>query len=260
MMYSLLSIYSLPIVTSFIFLIGLCVGSFLNVLIDRLPNEETIGGRSHCDNCKKTLSFFDLIPVFSFIFLKGKCRYCHKKLSIQYPFIEIITGVSFVLTWLYVDPLWLSLPGILSYFTLISACIVIVVADFKYHIIPDQATVAFIVASLLITNDVSMVDKLSGGVVLFLILLAIFLLSRGRMMGFGDVKLAFGMGILFGIHDGLIALYLSFLTGGIFSMGLLLTGASKMKSKIAFGPFMIAGTLLMMFYGREINEIIKRIF
>src|SRR3989344_3846242 len=81
----------------FIFVIGICIGSFLNVVILRLEKSENLGGRSYCPNCKHSLAWFDLIPVFSFLFLWGKCRYCHEKISIQYPTVEIITAVLFLL-------------------------------------------------------------------------------------------------------------------------------------------------------------------
>lgn len=259
-MFTLLSNYSLLISTLFIYLIGLCVGSFLNVLIDRLPREVGIGGRSHCENCKKTLSVIDLIPVISYLTLGGKCRYCKSSLSLQYPAVELLTGVIFAITWIYADGMFFTLVQTLGYFILLSSCIVIVIADAKYHIIPDLATVMFTIAGFMIAQNGSIFSQLNGGVLLLLILLSIFLVTRGKMMGFGDVKLAFGMGVLFGFHDGLIALYLSFLTGGLFSIGLLSTGISKLKSKIAFGPFMIAGTLLMLFMGEEINYLIDKIF
>lgn len=260
MIYILQLIYSSPFLAILFFVLGLCVGSFLNVLIDRLPSEESIGGRSHCDKCKKSLSPTDLVPVFSYLFLKGKCRYCKTGLSMQYPLIEILTGVTFVFTWAHIFGMGSSLIQTLGYFILLSSCIVIVVADAKYHIIPDHATLAFVMAGFMIANNHSIQTQLGGGVVLFLILMCVFLVTRGKMMGFGDVKLAFGMGILFGVHDGLVSLYLSFLTGGLFSIGLLSTGVSKLKSKIAFGPFMIIGTLLMLFMGDRINRIIDRIF
>ncbi len=256
----MLSAFSVPLLISFIFIIGLCVGSFLNVLIDRLPNEEGIGGRSHCDHCKRTLTFFDLIPVFSWILLGGKCRTCKKRVSIQYPFIEIVTGVVFVLTWMYFDPYWFSIPNMIGYFVLVSSCIVIVGADYKYHIIPDSATVAFTIGSFLISRGGPIASQLSGGVVLFMVLFAIFALTKGKMMGFGDVKLAFGMGVLFGIVNGLLALYLSFVVGGIVSVFLLLRGKSGLKDKIAFGPFMIMGTILMLVYSRQVHEIIGKMF
>src|SRR3989344_1152450 len=246
-------------VSIFIFLVGLCVGSFINVLIDRLPNGESIGGRSYCDHCKKRLEAIDLIPVLSFFFLLGKCRTCHKRLVVQYPIVEFITGVTFLIIWLYFG-FYLTIVQLLAYFLLAAVCIVIVGTDLKYHIIPDSMTALFILSALVIGKGDSIATQLSGGVVLFLVLYGIYLVTRGKMMGFGDVKLAFGMGILFGVIDGLIALYLSFLIGGIVSIFLLLSGKSKLKSKIAFGPFMILGTVLMLLYSQQIHGVIEKIF
>ncbi|NTU72891.1 prepilin peptidase, partial [Candidatus Roizmanbacteria bacterium] len=98
--------------TVFIFILGTAIGSFLNVLIDRLPQGKSIGGRSHCDYCEKQLTPVDLVPVLSFIFLRGKCRYCHKKLSIQYPLMELLTGVIFVLGWLFLPMEYLFIQGL----------------------------------------------------------------------------------------------------------------------------------------------------
>src|SRR3989344_6014063 len=252
------SSFLLPLL--FFLLLGLCIGSFLNVLIDRLPNGKSIGGRSHCDHCKHALGIGDLIPVFSYIFLQGKCRYCKKKIAKQNIIIELLTGVAFMLTWVFFPDLYSSPIQLLGYFLLTSSSIVIVGADFKYHIIPDSATVFFILASFLVETGYSIATPLFGGVGLFLILYLIYALTRGKMMGFGDVKLAFGIGVLFGLYNGLLALYLSFVTGGIVSMCLLLSGKSKLKSKIAFGPFLITGTFIMPYFGDNINQLIQKIF
>ena len=125
----------------FLFFLGTIIGSFLNVLIDRLPREESIMGRSHCDHCKKTLSPIDLIPVLSFLFLKGKCRYCGKKLSLQYPGIEILTGVLFVLIY--------NFKFLISNYAIVSCLIVIFFIDLKKQIIPDEMQITLFVTVLL---------------------------------------------------------------------------------------------------------------
>ena len=155
----------------FFFIFGTIIGSFLNVLIDRLPNEESINGRSHCDFCKKTIAPYDLIPVLSYILLKGKCRYCGKKLSIQYPLIEVLTGIIFVLIWFNVPDFSVMLNSFQHLFSnqilnqvqddifqnwmqksiylgITSCFIVIFFADVKYQIIPDEMQVSLLVLVL----------------------------------------------------------------------------------------------------------------
>src|SRR3989344_25048 len=132
----------------FLFFLGTIIGSFLNVLIDRLPREESIMGRSHCDHCKKTLSPIDLIPVLSFLFLKGKCRYCGKKLSLQYPGIEILTGVLFVLIYNFKFLIYNSNSNFefqISNYAIVSCLIVIFFIDLKNQIIPDEMQIALFI-------------------------------------------------------------------------------------------------------------------
>ena len=127
-----------------IFILGLTVGSFLNVLIDRLPNDKSILGRSYCDHCKKTLSWKDLIPVLSFVYLRGKCRYCHAPLSYQYPIVELLTGLLFIATYQFAT---LNFQ-LIYYLLIVSSLIVVFFADLKYGIIPDKILLPAIVVSL----------------------------------------------------------------------------------------------------------------
>lgn len=280
----------------FIFILGLAIGSFLNVCIDRLPHDETLQGRSHCDHCRKKLQGLDLIPVVSYLMLGGKCRYCKKKLSAFYPFVELLTGLSFVLVW----PIVIASPTkygaaisnileiasslnlniaprndvivffimAIGYFGIVSSLIVIFFADFKYRIIPDQATIALFIFSLpfvWIQNPTfaGVMLHFWGGVILFAILFAIYhgsiFFMKREGMGFGDVKLAFAMGFLLGVKAGLIGLYLSFILGGIVSVFLILFGKKGMKSMVAFGPFMVAGLVLMLFFQEKIFAIVRTI-
>lgn len=238
-------------ILSFIFILGLAVGSFLNVLIDRLPNDKGLLGRSHCDYCKHTLQPKDLVPVFSYMFLRGRCRYCQKSLQIQYPLIELLTGVTFVLTWLA-----FSYRGIgeqIYTIVLVSIFIAMFFSDLKYQILPDEEQLAlFIVATafLLIngTPTIQIVERFALSFVAMLPLLLLFLGTRGRGMGFGDVKLSFILGFIFGIQGAFIVLYLAFVSGGFFGATALLTRKKRLKSKIAFGPFLILGAVMYLFF------------
>lgn len=248
----------------FIFLIGLLIGSFLNVLIDRFSQGQSISGRSHCDHCKKTLSWKDLIPVVSWVILGGRCRYCKKKISVFYPFVELLTGLAFVYVMSRVDPLTggsdpiKTLVIVISTMGIVAALIVVFFADFKYRIIPDEATVAVVIFSLpMVFFSSSIQDHIFGAVLLFTIIFGLHLVTRGRGMGLGDVKYAPAMGFLLGLKAGFLGLYIAFVLGGIISLLLIIFGKKKMKSKIAFGPFLVAGTVIMLFWGEPVITTIK---
>lgn len=258
-----------PLVIVYLFILGLSIGSFLNVLIDRLPNDRKITGRSSCDYCRHKLSLFDLIPVFSFLFLAGACRYCKKKLSYFYPIVEITTGLFFVLSWLYMDPIQKGLYNDTAvkilYLGIISILIVIFFTDWKYQIIPDQIQIAFflLTLALFIVYGLSLQEisyRILEGFVVLLPILIIFLLTKGKGMGFGDVKLSFIIGFLLGIKSGLMVLYISFMLGAIIGIMLILLKQKKLKSKIAFGPFLVAGIQTLLFFKNELYNFTFRIF
>lgn len=257
-----------------IFLLGLAIGSFLNVLIDRLVKDESIAyPPSHCDHCKKPLQWYDLLPVVSFIVLNGKCRYCHKSISWQYPIVELLTGILLMfVAFSHTSPLgsrfatpqgwpngfpWGGFLELLFTFFIISSLIVIFFTDLKYGIIPDKVVfpaVAVTVFFLLITNyQLLITNYLPAGIGAFLFFLAIFLLSKGRGMGFGDVKLSFLLGLLAGFPGIVIVLYVAFLTGAVFSIILILQGRKRLKETIAFGPFLVLASLLFFFFADSIT-------
>lgn len=250
-----------------ILIIGAFFGSFLKVLADRIPRGESpIGGRSQCEFCKHLLSPLDLIPVFSFILLGGKCRYCHKKLSWEYPISELITGVVFGLTFLF------SIAnfelGIMNYeffsqlffnFFVVSGLLVIFFADIKYYIIPFQIllpSLAIVVIWHLYFQPEFFLSFLISGLAAFAFFLFIFLITKGRGMGFGDVILALYMGVLLGFPNIVVALYVAFLTGAIVSIILILTGKKELKGGvIPFGPFLIFGTYIALFWGVWLGQL-----
>jgi len=247
-----------------IFIIGLAIGSFLNVLIDRLPNKETITGRSHCDHCKKSLSWSDLIPVVSFVFLKGRCRYCHKKLSWQYPFVEILTGIVFLITFNFKSQITNPFE-IIGYLGVTSCLIVIFFADLKYQIIPDSVQITLMIFSMSIRLSQSLLPvtlflALRDGILVMLPILFLWWITRGRGMGFGDVKLAFNIGFLLGIRAGLLSLYFAFIVGAIVGLILIFNHKSKLNSKIAFGPFLVIGILVLIFFQKEVLVLVGNIY
>ena len=236
----------------FVFFFGLIVGSFLNCVIYRLEEGKSfLKGRSFCPHCKHKLIWQDLIPIFSFLILRGKCRYCQKKISWQYPTIEIATGLLFLSIFIFH----------FSIFNLIIACflIIIFVYDLKHYIIPDKVIYPAIIIALIFNFQFLIVNEFSifkfsilsalGAAAFFLL---IVLISRGKWMGVGDIKLAFLMGLILGFPNILVALFLAFFIGAIMGIGLIATGKKTLKSEVPFGPFLVAGTFLALFWGQDV--------
>jgi prepilin signal peptidase PulO-like enzyme (type II secretory pathway) len=230
-----------------------------------LEEEKSMSGRSFCPNCKHTLTWKDLIPLFSFWFLKGECRYCHKKISIQYPLVELIAGGLFLLIFILQPESFnlqtIDLINLVFLFYIASVLLVIFVYDFKHYLIPDKVLIPAIVITFiyrfllnLTITPGSILNYILAVIIASGFFLAIFLLSSGRAMGFGDVKLAILMGLLLGFPNIVTALFLAFLFGAI--IGLILMGLQKkkLKSEIPFGPFLITGTFIALLWGQIIMQ------
>ena len=247
------SIYAL------IFLFGLIIGSFLNCLIYRLEkNKSFLKGRSYCPHCNKTLKWFDLIPILSFLFLRAKCRYCKKKISFQYPLVELVTGLLFVLIFWHFG---FNVGFVaLSYFLISTVFLIIIfVYDLKHYIIPDKIIYPAIVIAIIFNLQFLVFNQFSifkfsilSAVLPALFFLAIILLSRGRAMGWGDFKLAILMGLLLGWPNILVAFFLAFLMGSLVGMGLIISKRKTIKSIIPFGPFLVIATFIALFFGEQI--------
>lgn len=249
-----------------IFILGLSVGSFLNCLIYFLEKgRSSLKGRSFCPKCKHQLKVQDLIPFFSFFILKGKCRYCREKISWQYPSVELTTGIIFFL-------IAYNFPNFLfsTFYFLISIFLVVIfVYDLKHYIIPDKIVYPAIGAvffyqifrSLESVNwdllgiwnlEFGILNPILTAISVSALFLAIVLLSQGRWMGVGDVKLAFLMGLFLGFPDIIVALFSAFLFGAIIGLGLIFFGKKTIKSELPFGPFLVSGTFLALFWGKLI--------
>ena len=243
--------------------LGLSVGSFLNVLIDRSPkNESAIRGRSHCDFCRHKLSWYDLVPLLSFIQLKRKCRYCKRVISWQYPAVETATALLFIFTLSVVrfDPT--KLYKFLFPLLLFPGLLVIFVTDLKYRIIPDNTLILLVSLTLIykiLYFPEFLLSSFMTGLIMFLFFLLLVIITSGRGMGMGDVKYSFFMGFLLDYPKIAIAFYLSFLTGALLSLILVLIGKKSMKSTIAFGPFMVVATFISYIYGLQLWVIFKQL-
>lgn len=247
-----------------LFSVGASVGSFLNVLIDRIPKGEKLFlSRSSCDNCHKLLFWFDLIPVFSWLILKGKCRYCKNKISARILFVEILAGLVFLFAYFYNNLMFLDFQSAFNFqfihyllFIIIFSCLLVIFfTDFEYGIIPDLMLIVFGLASLILKfiQEANLIKDFLTGVFSFLFFLFIFFVTRTKGMGFGDVKFSFLIGFFLGWPMNLISFYASFLTGAVASLILIMLGKKKFrKDSIAFGPFLIIGFVLAFFWGEGI--------
>lgn len=249
-------------ITLFGFILGAILGSFAKALADRSLNGSTFLGRSHCEKCKKDLSPRDLVPIFSFILAKGKCRYCGDKLSQEYLLVEVITGLLVG----YLFSLQRAPGGEVFSFQLITQVffITILVAvfltDLKEMLIPDRIIVPAILISLtllislLVTSPQNFLTHLLTGLGIGGFFLALVLITRGKGMGGGDIKLGAFIGLVLGFPAGILAIVLSFLTGAVFSIFLLLFGQKKFGQAIPFGPFLVLGSLIALYWGNEIMD------
>jgi len=242
------------------------VGSFLNVLADRLPRgEDVLTSRSHCDHCKHKLLWYELIPLLSFLLQQGNTRCCHKKLSFQYPLSELVTGVGFVLLSVFPFPHGFSLQSsfLIPYslfLILFSLMLVIFIADFKYEIIPMEMIIIGFFTALCFhfinfTNLMNFTNfffaALGAGAFFF----CLWFFSKGKAMGDGDIYLASLLGFLMGFPNIIISLYAAFLTGAVVGVILILQRKKRLKSHIPFGPFLILGYGITVVWGANILQI-----
>lgn len=236
-----------------IFVLGLCIGSFANVCIYRIPNEQSVAfPPSHCTNCGERIKKRDLIPIISYIFLSGKCRNCSNKISIRYPLIELLVGMIFLLLFLNFG---ITIKFVL--YSIISTILIIIFfIDLEHMIIPDGLNLLLgligITFNILYPKDGYISTLLS---MLYGFLLGggiFFLLALFGGMGGGDIKIMAALGLLFGWKLTIPLMALSFLLGGVVGVILLCMRSRGMKDKIPFGPFIAAGALIVILYGNNL--------
>jgi len=245
-----------------VFIFGTFIGSFLNCLIYRLENKKSfVFGRSICPKCKHKLAWYDLVPIFSFVFLKAKCGYCKAKISFQYPIVEIITGFLFLLIFNHQlsvinnQLLVFNFINLAFLFFIFSSMLAIFIYDLKHFIIPDKIIyplTAITLLYLIINHQSSIISYLLAGIGAFLFFLFIHLISKGKWLGFGDVKLVLFLGIFLGWPNILLSLFLSFIIGAIIGIGLIALKGKGLKSQVPFAPFLLIGTFIAFFWGNEI--------
>lgn len=259
------------------FILGLIIGSFLNVCIYRLPREESIVyPGSHCTSCKKSISFYHNIPILSYIFLGGRCSHCNSKISFSYPLVEILSGLLFVAT------LWKfgMILDTLFYLLFISGLIVITFVDLKHMIIPNVITYPGILVGILynalttnwqnslelvsnfsfgfqnffeLLNEVPILDSLFGvilgGGILLLIAYTYEIIRKRQGMGMGDVKLLALIGAFLGWQGVFFVIFLSSILGSIVGLSIIITRKGDLKYALSFGPFLSIAAIIYIFTG-----------
>lgn len=294
------------------FTIGTVLGSFVKALADRSLNNKLFWGRSYCPHCKHILQWYDLLPVISYLSLSGKCRYCHKKIGVEYLLVEIAMGVlvGFLFWQAFQNfnfhlssfplPLARFAFGGLTLFLLdlifktffVSVLAALFLTDLKKMLLPDRITLPAIVIGMIFIIIITVIKiiflysylsqtrvgqlllpphgdyfqrhalvaagPLFGGILMELILGGFFyfliIITRGKGIGGGDVKLGAFMGLMLGFPQSILAVILGFLSGAIFALSLIFAGKKQFGQSIAFGPFLVIGALVALFWGDKILD------
>ena len=239
-----------------IFILGLIVGSFCNVCIYRIPkNESIIYPASHCSKCRSKIKPVDNIPLLSFILLKGRCRNCGSKISIQYPVVELLTGIIYLIIYLIYG---LSIQS-LVYIILSSALIIIAFIDLNEQIVPDVISLPGIGVGLILSFFVpylsfinSALGVVVGGGIILIIALVGSMIFKKEAMGGGDVKLAAMIGAFLGWRYTIISLFLGFFLGALAGIYLILSKIKSKEDMVPFGPFIALGSLITLLWGEKI--------
>lgn len=235
-----------------IFIFGAIIGSFLNVCIYRIPREESIAyPPSHCTNCNNVIKWYDLIPLLSYMFLRGKCRYCRKKVSIRYPVIEFITGILFLITF---EKYGISL-NFVKYILLINILIVIGMIDLDTTDVYFSTTLTGIISSTVFIGiyfymGIPVRSYIYGGILGGGFLSIIILITKGGM-GWGDAEICLLCGLFLGLKLTIVMLFLSFIIGSTVGLILILSGKKSRKDYIPFGPSIVMATILTIFLGEK---------
>ena len=231
---------------------GGLIGSFLALCIVRIPREESIiSPRSHCRHCQKVLPAYDLIPIFSYLWLKGECRFCGESIATEYPVVEIVTAVMAVWTF---ETFGFRILGF-SYFLFVASLIVITFIDLHFRIIPDSISIGGTLLGFLLSLHVlpigyvnSLLGILTGGGLLLALALVYYKLTKREGMGGGDIKLAAMIGAFLGYKGVILTLLVSSVIGSIAGLLMIAINKKDLQYAIPYGPFLALGALLTLFF------------
>lgn len=244
------------VIAAFIF--GLIYGSFLNVVILRWDDWVSIlNGRSSCPNCKTNLKWYDLIPIVSFASLAGRCRYCQKPISWQYPAVELASAVLITAGFMRFFPtsgdLTMAIIAFVAYVIAIGAILSVLFHDLYEMLVPDLMAYILLAAAMVVGVYLYGWQSALGGLLVGVLPVALLVYpSKGTWMGEGDVKIAAALGVLVGYPNAIAFMALAFLIGGLYGVIALLASKVKMRTAVPFAPFMIIAALITFFYGTEL--------
>ncbi len=250
-----------------VFVTGTVFGSFMSCWLHRIHDgKSVVTGRSACRGCGKNLSWYELIPIISFVLQRGKCRSCKSRISWQDIFIETTTGLLFMWSYWLVSQMNMSaeltVSNLITLWVVMTTLVSVFVYDFRWQIIPDVIMVPSIavVAVLQVLNGYLqglqaielVVNLATAAIVAGGFFLVQFIISDGRWIGGGDIRLGVFMGLALGWPDVVVALMIAYIVGALVSIGIVIARRKQMSSQIAFGTFLSVATVLTVFFGNEI--------
>lgn len=239
----------MALILLYVFLLGLVFGSFYNVCIYRIQSEESIvKGRSHCQSCQHELSFFDLVPVFSYLFLRGRCRYCHQKISLRYPFVELLTAFLFIAVFYNFGFSW----DTLLYLIMISVLIMLSFVDFDTMLIRDRFIILLLGCgiALIALHPEQLYNSLIGSFIISVPLFLVAYLTKG--IGYGDVKLMAVCGLILGWQRIILAMILGAIFASLVALPQMITGKKSGKDEMPLGPYLALGIVVSLFFGSSL--------
>jgi len=245
----------------YFFVVGTIMGSFLNVVATRIPQGKSIiKPRSHCEECNHLLRWYDLVPIISFIINRGRCHYCHKKIGISYLLVEVLTGILYLISYLYFG---FTYNFIIS-LVISSVLITIVISDFKYLYILDEPLIIgsiLVFITYLFLESVSLaIEQLLSGVLLFLFMYGIKILGdiifKRESLGGGDIKLSFFIGLVLGYKVSFVCL----VVGSLLALPMAFYSVLKKRNReIPFGPFLIMATFICFLFQSNIIDFLDKL-
>jgi len=241
-----------------VFTFGLSIGSFLNCLAWRLVNDESMLGRSYCPRCRQKIAWFDNLPLLSFLILRGRCRHCKERISIQYPLVEILAGLLFLAAYsLNFQPSTVGgLIILLRDWLIIAAMIAVFVIDLRWYLILDVVTIpstaVFFLLNIFLGFDwfILLISGIIGGSFFFVQ----YIISRGKWIGGGDIRLGFLMGVILGWPYVILAIFLAYIIGSLVAVPLLITKKKGLKSELPLGVFLSTSTIIVLLFGEKILD------
>jgi prepilin signal peptidase PulO-like enzyme (type II secretory pathway) len=242
--------------------LGLIAGSAINAFVWRLHEGKSwVHGRSQCSECGHQLAVYDLVPVVSWVALRGRCRYCHKPIK-DHPVVELVSGAVFAVSAYVLLPVGpVGMVRLLFWLVALALLLILAVYDAQWMILPDKVVLPLMVVALAYSIVMAavmrapqmLVGPVLAGVLVSGAFLALVMFSRGRAMGGGDIKLALAMGLLLGLKGTALAMLVAFNAAAVVGISLIVLRRRGRKDQIPFGPFLVAGTVAAFLFGQDVS-------